>query len=212
MIYINQDEHNLYKTLGDVLDESNKKYEKYAKTEYVETYNDKDFDHLRTITNDKFEIYRKKFHDDLTRSGFRNNKKSKFSNLAKEIMLTNSNFNPNLSYTRRKTPSYDPYLMKVCKKAIINVKNELPNYKEIIKKINLEFDIPESVISYSNNNNDNMNIYINNIVPNENNQSTFQNNDSSIQNNQQSIVFTKGNSSTAETGYNLLSEKNKSQM
>jgi hypothetical protein len=102
--------------------------------------------------------------------------------------------------------------MKVCKKAIINVKNELPNYKEIIKKINLEFDIPESVISYSNNNNDNMNIYINDNVPNENNQSTFQNNDSSIQINQQSTIFTKGNSSTTETGYNLLMDKNKSQM
>ena len=208
MIYINQNEHNLYKTLGDVLDESNKKYERYAKTEYVETIDDKDFDHLRTVTNDKFEIYRKKFHDDLTKS---RNKKTKFSNLARDIMLTNSSlYNPNFSYTRR-APSYDPYLMKVCKKAIINVKNELPNYKEIIKKINLEFDIPDSIISNSNNN-ENMNIYINNIIPNENNQSTIQNNDSSIQNNQQSIVFTKGNSSTAETGYNLLSEKNKSQM
>ena len=212
MIYINQNEHNLYKTLGDVLDESNKKYERYAKTEYVETIDDKDFDHLRTVTNDKFEIYRKKFHDDLTKPGFRNIKKTKFSNFARDIMLTSSNiYNPNLSYTRR-TPSYDPYLMKVCKKAIINVKNELPNYKEIIKKINLEFDIPESVISYSNNNNDNMNIYINDNVPNENNQSTFQNNDSSIQINQQSTIFTKGNSSTTETGYNLLMDKNKSQM
>ena len=208
MIYINQNEHNLYKTLGDVLDESNKKYERYAKTEYVETSNDNDFDHLRTITNDKFEIYRKKFHDDLTKS---RNKKTKFSNLARDIMLTNSSlYNPNFSYTRR-APSYDPYLMKVCKKAIINVKNELPNYKEIIKKINLEFDIPDSIISNSNNN-ENMNIYINNIIPNENNQSTIQNNDSSIQNNQQSTVFTKGNSSIAETGYNSILDKNKSQM
>ena len=132
MIYINQNEHNLYKTLGDVLDESNKKYERYAKTEYVETSNDNDFDHLRTITNDKFEIYRKKFHDDLTKS---RNRKTKFSNLARDIMLTNSSlYNPNFSYTRR-APSYDPYLMKVCEKAIINVKNELPNYKEIIKKL-----------------------------------------------------------------------------
>ena len=57
-----------------------------------------------------------------------------------------------------------------------------------------------------------MNIYINNIVPNENNQSTIQNNDSSIQNNQQSTVFTKGNSSIAETGYNSILDKNKSQM
>ena len=38
---------------------------------------------------------------------------------------------------------YDPYLIKVCKKAIINVKKQLPNYKDVIKKINSEFGIEE---------------------------------------------------------------------
>ena len=38
---------------------------------------------------------------------------------------------------------YDPYLINVCKNAIIEVKDELPNYKEIIKKINTEFGIEE---------------------------------------------------------------------
>ena len=38
---------------------------------------------------------------------------------------------------------YDPYLINVCKNAIINVKDELPNYKEIIQKINTEFGIEE---------------------------------------------------------------------
>ena len=38
---------------------------------------------------------------------------------------------------------YDPYLINICKNAIINVKDELPNYKEIIKKINTEFGIEE---------------------------------------------------------------------
>ena len=38
---------------------------------------------------------------------------------------------------------YDPYLINVCKNAIINCKDELPNYKEIIKKINTEFGIEE---------------------------------------------------------------------
>lgn len=38
---------------------------------------------------------------------------------------------------------YDPYLINVCKNAIISVKDELPNYKEIIKKINTEFGIEE---------------------------------------------------------------------
>ena len=38
---------------------------------------------------------------------------------------------------------YDPYLINICKNAIINVKDELPNYIEIIKKINTEFGIEE---------------------------------------------------------------------
>jgi hypothetical protein len=38
---------------------------------------------------------------------------------------------------------YDPYLINICKNAIIKVKDELPNYKEIIKKINTEFGIEE---------------------------------------------------------------------
>ena len=38
---------------------------------------------------------------------------------------------------------YDPYLINVCKNAIINCKDELPNYKEIIKIINTEFGIEE---------------------------------------------------------------------
>ena len=38
---------------------------------------------------------------------------------------------------------YDPYLINICKNAIINTKDELPNDKEIIKKINTEFGIEE---------------------------------------------------------------------
>ena len=39
---------------------------------------------------------------------------------------------------------YDPYLINVCKHAIIKEKRELPNYKEIIRNINTEFGIEES--------------------------------------------------------------------
>lgn len=202
MIYINQNEHNLYKTLGDVLEESNKKYERYSKTQYEDTNNDKDFDNLRNITNDKFKVYKTKFKQKiLGKSSFRS-KKTKFSNFAKDIMLTNSTLNNlnfyNTNYERR-TISYDPYLMKVCKKAIVNVKDQLPNYKEIIHKINLEFDIPDSI------NNNIINNY-NDIIENKNlpqNESTY------IP--QQSNIFTK-NSSTAETGINVISERNKSTM
>ena len=39
---------------------------------------------------------------------------------------------------------YDPYLIDICKHAIIKEKRELPNYKEIIRNINTEFGIEES--------------------------------------------------------------------
>jgi len=42
---------------------------------------------------------------------------------------------------------YDPYLIKVCKNAIINVKAQLPNYKEVIKKINKKYGIEEDIDS-----------------------------------------------------------------
>jgi hypothetical protein len=38
---------------------------------------------------------------------------------------------------------YDPYLIQVCKNAIIREKNELPNYKEIIQSINTEYGIED---------------------------------------------------------------------
>ena len=44
---------------------------------------------------------------------------------------------------KRGHPLYDPYLIRVCKKAIIFEKKELPNYKEIIQKVNTEFGIED---------------------------------------------------------------------
>jgi len=44
---------------------------------------------------------------------------------------------------RRGHPMYDPYLIKVCKKAIILERRELPNYKEIIQKVNTEYGIED---------------------------------------------------------------------
>lgn len=45
---------------------------------------------------------------------------------------------------------YDPYLIKVCKNAIINEKKELPNYKEIITKINTEYGIEDEKFNENN--------------------------------------------------------------
>lgn len=36
---------------------------------------------------------------------------------------------------------YDPYLLQICKSAIFREKKELPNYKDIIQKVNSEYGI-----------------------------------------------------------------------
>ena len=67
---------------------------------------------------------------------------------------------------RKDHPLYDPYLIEVCKNAIIREKNELPNYKEIIHKINTEYGIEDEKIEE--NNFDNKNELYNNFIQNSN--------------------------------------------
>jgi hypothetical protein len=71
-------------------------------------------------------------------------------------------------------PLYDPYLIQACKNAIIREKNELPNYKEIIQKINTEYGIEEQKINENDifNNNNSSEIINNNL---QNNFSSFNN-------------------------------------
>ena len=78
--------------------------------------------------NNIFNIYNK------TSYSRRNKRKNHIIKL-KNNMLFNRNI-PGCS-------PYDPYLIKVCKKAIINRKDQLPNYIDVIKKINTEFGIEE---------------------------------------------------------------------
>ena len=56
----------------------------------------------------------------------------------KSLFSQNSNSNKKLKKI------YDPYLISVCKHAIIKEKRQLPNYREIIRNINTEFGIEES--------------------------------------------------------------------
>ena len=44
---------------------------------------------------------------------------------------------------------YDPYLIKVCKNAIIKSKKYLPNYKDVINKINAEFGIEDDFMGHN---------------------------------------------------------------
>ena len=68
-----------------------------------------------------------------TRTSYGRNKRKNHVIKLKNNMLFNKSI-PGCS-------PYDPYLIKVCKKAIINRKDQLPNYKEVIKKINTQFGI-----------------------------------------------------------------------
>ena len=67
---------------------------------------------------------------------------------------------------RKDHPLYDPYLIDVCKNAILREKKELPNYKEIIHKINTEYGIEDEKIEE--NNFYNKNKLYNNFIQNSN--------------------------------------------
>ena len=53
-------------------------------------------------------------------------------------------FSQNTNSNKKLKKLYDPYLISVCKHAIIKEKRQLPNYREIIRNINTEFGIEES--------------------------------------------------------------------
>ena len=93
--------------------------------------------------------------DNMDNSNISENKRVNFSSLGASIikqeekMIRSRNFNKyknNIYNTGNisNKKSYDPYLMKVCKNAIVNVSAQLPNYLEIIDKINKEFNINEN--------------------------------------------------------------------
>lgn len=93
--------------------------------------------------------------DNMDNSNISENKRVNFSSLGASIIkqeekkILSRNFNKykhnnyNTANISNKK-SYDPYLMKVCKNAIVNVSAQLPNYLEIIDKINKEFNINEN--------------------------------------------------------------------
>ena len=82
--------------------------------------------------------------------GYSNNnffspKKKQFSQNKKRKKMNVIKLKNNMLYSLNVpgcTP-YDPYLINICKNSLYNLKDELPNYKEIISKINTEFGIEE---------------------------------------------------------------------
>ena len=63
--------------------------------------------------------------------------------------LTNKNsqksiFSPRNDSNKKVKKIYDPYLISVCKHAIIRERKNLPDYKQVIRNINTEFGIEET--------------------------------------------------------------------
>jgi hypothetical protein len=103
----------------------------------------------------------------------------------KKIKKTKKFISRNYISNSYKNIIYDPYLIKACKTAIINNKKQLPNYKEIINKINKEFNIKEENEKTNDDNNN-----INELNDNNN-------------------KINKNDLSIAETNYNINENNNK---
>ena len=63
--------------------------------------------------------------------------------------LTNKNpqksiFSPRNDSNKKVKKIYDPYLISVCKHAIIRERKNLPDYKQVIRNINTEFGIEDT--------------------------------------------------------------------
>ena len=71
-------------------------------------------------------------------SSFNLNENSKNNNFTQSIISLEHK-----GIKRKGHSLYDPYLIQVCKNAIINERKELPNYIEIIQKVNTEYGIEE---------------------------------------------------------------------
>ena len=98
--------------------------------------------------------YRRSNYDPLsTENRFNNNNILKTT--GKELIINSkralvnkyskkSLFSQNSNSNKKLKKIYDPYLISVCKHAIIKEKRQLPNYREILRNINTEFGIEES--------------------------------------------------------------------
>ena len=155
---LNQNYSNeIYKTFVQNIknSENNLINDLIKQTDYFKQYeNDEDiFEHYKTIENEKKQNKNNK--NKKTNSYKKNENIFKFSNLGENIIKTNNkkNFIFN-NYIRKNNPT----LINYCKKAIFNLRKDLPNYKEIINKINNEFNIKNYSTIIESNINNNSNI------------------------------------------------------
>lgn len=156
MIFVQNKTEQTIRRLGVALGAHNNPKDEKIEKNTISTVNnyfqeDKEKPPIIKINQQK-EVEKQKERDNQINQKFLHSGNNIFS-LGKKQFLENKKRNKNYAVKLKNnmifqlnvpgcTP-YDPYLIKVCKNALISVKDELPNYKEIIKKINTEFGIEE---------------------------------------------------------------------
>lgn len=105
---------------------------------------------FKKLYNNEINKFRKplfKKNNNLIRSGEKAiSQKTKHRCILTDGELKNSCLNS--MRTKRNIP-YDPYLINACKQAIFHVKKQLPNYRDVINKINSEFGIEDASNLYT---------------------------------------------------------------
>ena len=151
MIYINQGVNNHYSKLFDVLNSGKNQVENLELHKELKNYDellddddeDMHYEKLKVTSKEKFDKYQDKLRKSQGLNKINFNEKNKINLINNGKNVISNNFSEKKSLKNYYFPKYDPVLITITKNAIYNVRNELTNYKEIIHKINKEFNIPE---------------------------------------------------------------------
>ena len=200
MIYINQGANNHYSKLFEVLNSGKKQIENLELNKEFKNYDellddddeDMQYEKLKVTSKENFNKYQNKLRKNQGLNKLNSNEKNKINliNNGKNVIM--NTISDKKSLKNYFFPKYDPVLITITKNAIYNVRNELTNYKEIINKINKEFNIPEEKI--------------------EKTHRKIMSYDLSVNKSEMSKIYKNNNISTAETNFNLPEENNNSKI
>jgi len=199
MIYINQGVNNHYSKLFEVLNSGKNQVENLELHKELKNYDellddddeDMHYEKLKVTSKENFNKYQDKLRKNQGLNKINSNEKNKFNLINNGKNVINNNFSEKKSLKNLYFPKYDPVLITITKNAIYNVRNELTNYKEIINKINKEFNIPEENF--------------------EKTHRKYMSYDSNINKSEINKNY-KNNMSTAETNVNLPDDNNNSKI
>ena len=198
MIYINQGANNHYSKLFEVLNSGKKQIENLELNKEFKNYDellddddeDMQYEKLKVTSKENFNKYQNKLRKNQGLNKLNEKNKINLINNGKNVIM--NTISDKKSLKNYFFPKYDPVLITITKNAIYNVRNELTNYKEIINKINKEFNIPEEKI--------------------EKTHRKIMSYDSSVNKSEMSKIYKNNNISTAETNFNLPEENNNSKI